>query len=173
MKSFYTHACLGAAALLTLGACDSLLDRAPKDELTEDAVYSNYESIKTYAWQLYDAFPAYDQINSGQGNSNHDKLDEDRSTVQLRRGMRDMIMWADFDSDLMDQGADNGESDWIWQRYDIPTSSYDYTGPYRNIRAINWSGSFNRTDRRREGTLAERMLFLPCLQSCFPHEPLR
>ena len=137
MKSFYTHACLGAAALLTLGACDSLLDRAPKDELTENAVYSNYESIKTYAWQLYDAFPAYDQINSGQGNNDHDKLDKDRSTVQLRRGMRDMIMWADFDSDLMDQGSDNGESDWIWQRYDIPTSSYDYTGPYRNIRAIN------------------------------------
>lgn len=138
MKPKYlTTVCAGTAMLLSFCGCDDLLDRGPKDELTESAVFSNYESIRTYAWSFYDAFPAYDQINSGSGNSNHDNLGGTRSTVQLRRGMRDMIMWADFDSDLMDQGSENGESDWIWQRYDIPTSTRDYTGPYQNIRAIN------------------------------------
>lgn len=137
MKSKYINVCFCAAALLALSGCDDLLNRNPKNELTEKVVFNNYESIKTYAWQLYDAFPAYDQINSGTGNSNHDKLNSSRTTVQLRRGMADMIMWADFDSDLMDEGSDSGESNWIWQRFDIPTTSYDYSAPYTNIRAIN------------------------------------
>ena len=137
MKSKYLSLCIGATALLSLQGCDDLLDRDPQNKLTDKVVYNNYESIKAYAWQLYDAFPAYDQINSGSGNSDHDKLDATRTTVQLRRGMRDQIMWADFESDLMDQGNDNGESSWIWQRYDIPTSAYDYSAPYKNIRAIN------------------------------------
>lgn len=137
MKSKYLNLCIGVTTLFFLQGCDDLLDRNPQDKLTENVVYNSYESLRTYAWQLYDAFPAYDQINTGSGNSDHDKLDATRTTVQLRRGMRDMIMWADFESDLMDQGNENGESNWIWQRYDIPTSSYDYSAPYKNIRSIN------------------------------------
>lgn len=137
MKIKYIKIYLGATALLTFCGCDDLLNRSPRNELTENVVFNSYESIKTYAWQLYDAFPAYDEVNNGAGNSDHDKLNDARTTVQLRRGMRNMIMWADFESDLMDQGSDNGESSWIWQRYDIPTSSYDYSAPYKNIRAIN------------------------------------
>ncbi len=75
MKSKYLiNMCAGTAMLLFCCGCDDLLDRTPKDELTESSVFSSYESIKTYAWSLYDAFPAYDQINSGSGNSNHANL---------------------------------------------------------------------------------------------------
>lgn len=136
MKIKFINICI-SASLLVLSGCDDLLDRTPQNKLTEEVVFNDYESIKTFAWQLYDAFPAYDQVNGASGNSNHDKLDGERTTVQLRRGMSDQIMYADSHSDLMDMGSENGESVWIWQRYEIPTSSYDYSGPYRNIRTIN------------------------------------
>ena len=46
MKSKYLNLCIGAAALLSLQGCDDLLDRNPKDKLTENVVYNSYESLK-------------------------------------------------------------------------------------------------------------------------------
>lgn len=124
-------------ALLTACNKDTFLTKNPKNELTEAVVFNSYESVKTYSWQFYDAFTAYDQANTGTFNAGNDNLDGTRSTVQLRTGVNELAMWADFDSDLMDAGSDNGESLWIWQRVVTPTSSYDYSAPYKNIRALN------------------------------------
>lgn len=93
MKIKFINICI-SASLLVLSGCDDLLDRTPQNKLTEEVVFNDYESIKTFAWQLYDAFPAYDQVNGASGNSNHDKLDGERTTVQLRRGMSDQIMYV-------------------------------------------------------------------------------
>ena len=41
MKSKYLNLCIGAAALLSLQGCDDLLDRNPKDKLTEKVVYNS------------------------------------------------------------------------------------------------------------------------------------
>lgn len=97
--------------LFLLTACnpDEFLNIQPKDQLTVPATFTTYENVRTYAWQFYNALPGYDQ-------------------AMLNR---------ELDSDLMLRSTVNSESDWIWQRMVVPSSSDDWNAPYSNIRAIN------------------------------------
>lgn len=97
-------------ACLVIGSCEKFLDRIPKDKLTATTTFTNYSSIKTYAWQFYNAFTGY---------SNFTAFDTERHT--------DLGAWA----------KKNSESDWIWQKVVIPTNSSDYSTPFSNIRACN------------------------------------
>ncbi|SFT08238.1 Starch-binding associating with outer membrane [Zhouia amylolytica] len=132
----YIDKLLVALALILMVSCDTeeFLDRSPREELPGQDVFNNSGSIRTYAWQFYDAFPAYDQRGWYGGT---DQVHGSKSTIQLRRGVSNLAMWADNDSDLMMRGGQNTESDWIWNRVDTPNSSYDYSAAYQNIRAIN------------------------------------
>lgn len=126
MKTYIKISVLLFAVFLLDGCTNKdFLDRKPKDALTAEAVFNNYGNIQSYAWQFYDVFPGYDR---GQ---------EDKSTNQLIRGSGVYSSNSDADGDLMDLSLNNGESDWWFNRITVPTSSYLYTAPYNNIRAIN------------------------------------
>ncbi|WP_142688198.1 RagB/SusD family nutrient uptake outer membrane protein [Chitinophaga polysaccharea] len=108
MKRFTYIFLVTAAALLAQG-CSSKLDLQPKDQLTEKTTFTKYDNIKAYAWQFYEVFPGYspEYVNK------------------------------EYDADLFLNANPNGESNWIWQRIVIPSSSNDYTDPYNRIRAVN------------------------------------
>lgn len=94
---------------MSLYSCTDFLDISPKDQLTTATTFSSYEGIKTYAWQFYEAFPAY--------NSS--------------------ILDSENDTDLGARSRKNTESSWIWQKVTIPTNTGNYSTPFQNIRAIN------------------------------------
>lgn len=95
---------------MSLFSCNKdYLDISPKDRLTTASAFFTYENIKTYAWQFYEVFPAYDQS----------------------------LLNTEQHTDLGAISRKNSESPWIWQKIVIPTNSNDYTIPFQNIRAIN------------------------------------
>jgi hypothetical protein len=96
--------------IITFQRCKkSFLNLQPKDELTIATTFTTYDNIKTYAWQFYEVFHGYDGA----------------------------LQNIEFNDDLFENSLPNGESNWIWQRTIIPSSSTDYTQPFANIRAIN------------------------------------
>ena len=97
------------ATAFLLQSCTGKLDLQPKDQLTEKTTFTKYDNIKAYAWQFYEVFPAYTPASVNK----------------------------EFDSDLFLNANPNSESNWIWQRIVIPSSSDDYTNPYTRIRAVN------------------------------------
>ena len=115
-KIFYINIIFIACILL--GSCnEDFLDRYPKDRLTINSVFSSYDNIKSYAWQFYEAFPAYEETkNLDAGNS---IFDTERNT--------DLGCWS----------LANSESPWIWQKVEVPTYSDDYNKPFQNIRQCN------------------------------------
>jgi SusD family. len=94
------------------GCSEDFLNRIPKDELSEVTTFSNYDGIKTYAWQFYSVFNGY---------HNPAVIYND----------------AEFHADLMTRGIKNYQSSWIWQKVVIPTNSDFYNSSYTNIRACN------------------------------------
>ena len=88
---------------------DKALDLTPKDQLTEATTFTSYANIQTYAWQFYEVFPGY----------------------------LPGVPERDFNSDLFMKASPNSTSSWIWQRMIVPSSSTDWSGPYKNIRSIN------------------------------------
>lgn len=101
---------LGLLGLFFFSACTKdFLDIAPKDQLTVSATFTTYDNVKTYAWQFYNALPAYDQG----------------------------VLNNELNTDLMLRSTANSESNWIWNRIVVPASSGDWSTPYSNIRTIN------------------------------------
>ncbi|WP_286752017.1 MULTISPECIES: RagB/SusD family nutrient uptake outer membrane protein [Sphingobacterium] len=97
-------------ATLFLASCNrDFLDIQPKDQLTVPSTFTTYENIRTYAWQFYNALPAYDQG----------------------------VLNSELNSDLMLNSTANSESNWIWNRMVVPASSGDWSDPYKNIRTVN------------------------------------
>ena len=47
---------LAAAAIGFTSCNDSFMERYPDTSLTEQTVFSNYNTFKTYAWGLYGVF---------------------------------------------------------------------------------------------------------------------
>jgi hypothetical protein len=99
---------------LLVYSCNDFLERIPKDELTIESTFANYETIKTYAWQFYEVFEAY-----GAGSV----LPKEFET--------------EFDGDLMAKSRKNSYSEMIWQTYKVPTSSILYSNPFSYIRGCN------------------------------------
>lgn len=96
--------------MLFSGCKKSVLDeQGPETALTINATFSNYNSFLTYSWNFYNVFPAYDGS----------------------------LITYDVNSDLFEAGDANSQSQWIAQTIAIPTTSGDYSTPYKNIRAIN------------------------------------
>ncbi len=85
------------------------LDLTPQGQLSIASTLSDYNGFKTYSWQFYSAFAGY-------------------TTAVLDK---------DVNSDLFLYASPNSQSDWIWQRITIPSSSSNYSQPYSNIRQIN------------------------------------
>lgn len=108
MKELYKIAILCIACIYST-SCEKILDLSPKDQLTEATTFTNYASIKTYAWQFYSVFKGYDAT----------VFDTERHT------------------DLGSYSRKNRESEWIWQKVVVPTNTSDYTTPFSNIRACN------------------------------------
>ncbi|MGS2741773.1 RagB/SusD family nutrient uptake outer membrane protein [Sinomicrobium sp. M5D2P17] len=94
---------------LLMSCQKDFLDLSPKDELTEETTFTSYENILTYAWGFYDVFPGY----------------VPGIPISERNG------------DLFLNSAPNSESEWIWQRITVPSSSPDWNDPYSNIRRVN------------------------------------
>jgi len=94
-----------------LGACTKkdFLNLLPKDQLTEQATFTNYENIKTYAWQFYNVFDGYDPA----------------------------VIDQEVNSDLFLTASPNSQSDWLWGRVIVPASATGWSTPYKNIRSIN------------------------------------
>jgi len=99
----------GTLVTLAFSGCldNSFLDRTPKTELTEETLFTSNENFQTYAWQLYEVFPAYSNI------SNLFKVATD-----------------DFF-----KGGKGGESSWIWQKIKVPASGGGYDFSY--VRKVN------------------------------------
>ncbi len=85
------------------------LDLTPQGQLSIASTLSDYNGFKTYSWQFYSAFAGYTTA----------------------------ILDKDVNSDLFLYANPNSQSDWIWQRITIPSSSSNYSQPYTNIRQIN------------------------------------
>lgn len=105
----FKYIVLTAAAALLLHSCQGRLDLQPKDQLTEKTTFTKYDNIKAYAWQFYEVFPGYNPEYTNK----------------------------EFDGDLFLNANPNSESNWIWQRMVIPSTSDDYNDPYARIRAVN------------------------------------
>lgn len=105
------------SGILLVGCEKDFLDLSPKDKLTVASTFSTYDNIKSYAWQFYEAFPAYEE------NRN---LDAKLSFID-----------SENDTDLGAYSQLNSESSWIWQKVVIPTNSDDYSVPFTRIRACN------------------------------------
>src|SRR5690554_3495242 len=113
MKKIY--GILFLSAMLSSGCSEDFLDRIPKDKLTQASTFSSYDNIKSYVWNLYSVFPAYeDSKNLDAGNS---IFDTERHT--------DLGAWS----------LPNSESPWIWQTVVVPANSSDYSVPFTHIRA--------------------------------------
>ncbi len=97
--------------LLLLTSCqqEEFLNLEPKDELTEATTFTSYDNILTYSWSFYDVF----------------------------LGFVPSIPTSERNGDLFLRAAANAESDWIWQRITVPSSSTDWNDPYSNIRRVN------------------------------------
>lgn len=106
MCYFKKTVCLVIALFLFQG-CGDFLQVKPQDEITELTTYDNFVS---YAWKLYDTFPAYTRSN-------------------LR---------SEWNTDLFLNSKPSGQSDWIWSRKTVPSSSQYWSQPYSNIRDINF-----------------------------------
>ncbi len=102
---------------VSIFGCEDFLDRTPTTTLTTSSTFASYENIQSYVWQLYDVFPAYEEDKNLDGGATI--FDTERNT--------DLGCWSEA----------NGESPWIWQTVEIPTTSDDYTVPFENIRACN------------------------------------
>lgn len=96
-------------AIITTSFSCNKLQLTPQGQLSIENTLSGYNGFKTYAWQFYNAFPGYT-------NAMLDK---------------------DVNSDLFLYANPNSQSNWIWQRMTIPSSSSNYSQPYANIRQIN------------------------------------
>ena len=106
----YITAILFLWSMFSLGCKKSILDQqGPKTALTEKATFSDYNSFITYSWNFYNVFPGYDGSN----------------------------LSYDLNSDIFESPNPNAQSTWISQLVTIPTTSGDYSNPYKNIRAIN------------------------------------
>ena len=102
---------------LWLGGCsEDSLDLSPKDELSEATAFVSYSNVKTYAWNLYYAFPAYD------GGSRDDKEHE---------------MKKDVEADLMQNNNISGNN-WLMGNVKVPIASeFGWQRPYERIRRVN------------------------------------
>ena len=100
---------LALAVGFVLYSCEDFLERVPKDELTTLTSFSSSSGIKSYVWQFYTVFPAYDET----------------------------YVKSEFNTDLIQEKSKTSYSSWIWQKVEIPTNSDDYTTPFKNIRACN------------------------------------
>ena len=59
-KIIYTM--LAAAAIGFTSCNDSFMERYPDTSLTEQTVFSNYNTFKTYAWGLYGVSVSYTHL---------------------------------------------------------------------------------------------------------------
>jgi starch-binding outer membrane protein, SusD/RagB family len=108
--TLFKHKLLGLPLMASLLlACNKNLDYLPKDQLTVETTFKDYNGFKTYAWQFYNFFPGYVE---GVPNS-------------------------DFNGDLFLNANANGQSSWAFQLIVIPSSSADYNTPYARIRTVN------------------------------------
>ncbi|WP_236974104.1 RagB/SusD family nutrient uptake outer membrane protein [Membranihabitans maritimus] len=95
-------------------SCEDFLERTPKDELSIESTFSNYNTIKAYAWNFYNDFLGY-----GTGGN--------PSFIQ-----------EEFSTDLMARSRRNAYSPWIWQTVEIPaTDVANYSQPFEGIRRCN------------------------------------
>ncbi len=96
-------------AIIFFYSCEDFLEHIPKDKLTTGTTFANYESTKNYAWQFYSVLEGYSFERS------------------------DAEKHGDLGSDV----RKNAESEWIWQKIIVPSSSSDYNAPFSRIRACN------------------------------------
>ena len=117
MKKQFNIITIIVAVIILFSCREDFLEHYPKDRLTVKSTFSSYENIASYAWQFYQAFPAYEEGKN---------LDAGTS-----------IFAGERNTDLGAWSLANSESPWIWQKVEIPTNSDDYTIPFENIRACN------------------------------------
>jgi len=98
---------------LSTGCNDDFLDLAPQDELSEATIFSTYGNVKNYSISFYEFFQAY---GGGAGGN---------------------MTWRDADADLIQNGAATTGRPYIWENYNIPTTSGTWTNTYKNIRKVN------------------------------------
>lgn len=97
-----------------LAGCHDDLNLFPTDQLTEATAFESYDNVKTYVWAFYETFPA----NEGGGPLNH-------------------FLANDVHSDLGQWGRWSEGSDYLWERFLVPSSSSDWSEPFERIRAVN------------------------------------
>ncbi len=100
--------------MAVVASCHDDLNLFPKDQLTEATAFESYDNVKTYAWAFYETFPA----NEGGAPLNH-------------------FLANDVHSDLGQWGRWSEGSDYIWQRFLVPSSSATWTESFKRIRSIN------------------------------------
>jgi len=94
------------------GCNEEFLDLAPKDELSDATVFETYNNVKVYSWGFYDFFDTY------------------------KKGV-DGIHSSEPFADLISNGYNTTGNDYVWGRYDVPTSSSTWNSTYANIRRAN------------------------------------
>src|SRR5210317_2111264 len=101
-----------ALLFVTAGCSEDYLDLAPKDELSEATTFSTYNNVKVYSWGFYDFFETYARSTGG-------------------------IHATEPQADLIHRGSNTVGNSYIWNNYNVPTSSGTWTNTYENIRRVN------------------------------------
>ncbi len=118
MKKIYIICTLIAGLGLQSCLNDDFLERKPLDKQTEETVFTTYENFRTYAWQFYTYIGAHAGPTSFESGP-------------TGKGV------FDTQSDNAFYGNSNNENKWVWQTVTVPSTTTEWSDPYKRIRAIN------------------------------------
>lgn len=141
MKKIYIICALIAGLGLQSCLNDDFLERKPLDKQTEETVFTTYENFRTYAWQFYTYIEAHAGPTSFEGGA-------------TGKGI------FDTQSDNAFYGNSNNENKWVWQTVTVPSTTNEWTNPYKRIRAINIllgnieTSEMNESDQRHWRSVA-------------------
>lgn len=106
---------LSICATIAFTSClnNDFMDEYPKDQQTEETVFTSYENFRTYTWGLYNVFFGY----------------------AYKTGQTDEIFRGDYEADNMIKHVFGNESQWAYQTAKVPASSKSWD--YEYIRKVN------------------------------------
>lgn len=115
MKNRYKYLIVTSLFVSALTGC-SKLEQLPSDKLSVETTFTDEFGFQTYAWQFYDAFPAYGRYSEDGGQP--------------------YSIGNDINSDFLARSVDGGQSAWIAKIKQIPNNDDFYNSVYYRLRTI-------------------------------------
>ena len=99
--------------MLTSCLNNDFMNVYPKNQQTEESVFTTYDNFKTYSWGLYNVFFGY----------------------SYGTGQTDAVFQGDYESDNMLKGPAGNENKWAYGKVKAESQSSDWD--YSYIRTVN------------------------------------